>query len=62
MGYALTESQFSLWKKGYPSAVVTHDSDLYCAYYWRETLASVLAHDPGPEIMRLEIVDKLFYS
>jgi glycosyltransferase involved in cell wall biosynthesis len=28
-----------------------------CANYLRETLASVLAQDPGPEIMQIEVVD-----
>lgn len=28
-----------------------------CAHYLRETLASVLAQDPGPEIMQIEVVD-----
>ena len=28
-----------------------------CADYLRETLASVLAQDPGPEIMQIEVVD-----
>lgn len=28
-----------------------------CAEYLRETLASVLAQDPGPEIMQIEVVD-----
>jgi GT2 family glycosyltransferase len=28
-----------------------------CAAYLRETLASVLAQDPGPEIMQIEVVD-----
>jgi len=28
-----------------------------CAEYLRETLASVLAQDPGPEVMQIEVVD-----
>jgi glycosyltransferase involved in cell wall biosynthesis len=28
-----------------------------CAHYLRETLASVLAQDPGPEVMQIEVVD-----
>lgn len=28
-----------------------------CANYLRETLASVLAQDPGPEVMQIEVVD-----
>jgi glycosyltransferase involved in cell wall biosynthesis len=28
-----------------------------CAAYLRETLASVLAQDPGPEVMQIEVVD-----
>lgn len=28
-----------------------------CAKYLRETLASVLAQDPGPEVMQIEVVD-----
>jgi glycosyltransferase involved in cell wall biosynthesis len=28
-----------------------------CADYLRETLASVLAQDPGPEEMQIEVVD-----
>jgi len=28
-----------------------------CASYLRETLASVLAQDPGPELMQIEVVD-----
>ena len=28
-----------------------------CANYLRETLASVLAQDPGPEAMQIEVVD-----
>ncbi|AUB37821.1 Glycosyltransferase, catalytic subunit of cellulose synthase and poly-beta-1,6-N-acetylglucosamine synthase [Nostoc flagelliforme CCNUN1] len=28
-----------------------------CASYLRETLASVLAQDPGPEVMQIEVVD-----
>jgi len=28
-----------------------------CAHYLRETLASVLAQDPGPELMQIEVVD-----
>ncbi|HZY25562.1 MAG TPA: glycosyltransferase, partial [Bacteroidales bacterium] len=28
-----------------------------CAHYLRETIASVLAQDPGPEIMQIEVVD-----
>ena len=28
-----------------------------CAQYLRETLASVLAQDPGPEIMQIELID-----
>ena len=28
-----------------------------CVNYLRETLASVLAQDPGPEIMQIEVVD-----
>jgi glycosyltransferase involved in cell wall biosynthesis len=33
--------------------IPTHD----CASYLRETLASVLAQDPGPELMQIEVVD-----
>jgi Glycosyl transferase family 2 len=33
--------------------IPTHD----CAHYLRETLASVLAQDPGPERMQIEVVD-----
>ncbi len=33
--------------------IPTHD----CAHYLRETLASVLAQDPGPELMQIEVVD-----
>lgn len=28
-----------------------------CANYLRETLASVLAQDPGPDVMQIEVVD-----
>ena len=28
-----------------------------CAAYLRETLASVLAQDPGPDVMQIEVVD-----
>ncbi|BAZ42344.1 family 2 glycosyl transferase [Calothrix sp. NIES-4101] len=28
-----------------------------CAHYLRETLASVLSQDPGPEVMQIEVVD-----
>ncbi|MGH2416194.1 MAG: glycosyltransferase, partial [Microcystaceae cyanobacterium] len=28
-----------------------------CANYLRETLASVLAQDPGSEVMQIEVVD-----
>ena len=28
-----------------------------CANYLRETLASVLAQDPGAEIMQIEVID-----
>lgn len=28
-----------------------------CAHYLRETLASVLAQDPGPDVMQIEVVD-----
>ena len=28
-----------------------------CAHYLRETLVSVLAQDPGPDIMQIEVVD-----
>ncbi len=28
-----------------------------CAGYLRETLASVLSQDPGPEIMQIEVID-----
>src|SRR6266478_3592096 len=33
--------------------IPTHD----CAGYLRETLASVLRQDPGPEVMQIEVVD-----
>lgn len=28
-----------------------------CAKYLRETLASVLVQDPGPDVMQIEVVD-----
>ena len=28
-----------------------------CARYLRETLASVLAQDPGPEVMQIKVID-----